>query len=39
MTDDLQPAPSQEVGPDSLPTMAELEAPEQWLERVGTLTD
>jgi coenzyme F420 biosynthesis associated uncharacterized protein len=25
-------------GPDCLPTMAELEAPEQWLERVGTLT-
>jgi coenzyme F420 biosynthesis associated uncharacterized protein len=24
-------------GPDCLPTMAELEAPEQWLERVGTL--
>jgi coenzyme F420 biosynthesis associated uncharacterized protein len=25
-------------GPDCLPTMAELEAPERWLERVGTLT-
>jgi len=25
-------------GPDCLPTMAELEAPELWLERVGTLT-
>jgi coenzyme F420 biosynthesis associated uncharacterized protein len=25
-------------GPDCLPTMAELEAPETWLERVGTLT-
>ena len=24
--------------PDCLPTMAELEAPERWLERVGTLT-
>jgi uncharacterized protein (DUF2342 family) len=25
-------------GPDCLPTMVELEAPERWLERVGTLT-
>jgi len=25
-------------GPDCLPTLAELEAPERWLERVGTLT-
>ena len=25
-------------GPDCLPTMAELEAPERWLERVGSLT-
>ena len=25
-------------GPDSLPTLPELEAPERWLERVGTLT-
>jgi coenzyme F420 biosynthesis associated uncharacterized protein len=25
-------------GPDCLPTMAELEAPDRWLERVGTLT-
>jgi coenzyme F420 biosynthesis associated uncharacterized protein len=25
-------------GPDCLPTMAELEAPERWLERIGTLT-
>lgn len=25
-------------GPDCLPTMPELEAPERWLERVGTLT-
>ncbi|HVW35292.1 MAG TPA: zinc-dependent metalloprotease [Acidimicrobiia bacterium] len=25
-------------GPDCLPTMAELETPERWLERVGTLT-
>ena len=25
-------------GPDCLPTMTELEAPERWLERVGTLT-
>ena len=24
-------------GPDSLPTLPELEAPERWLERVGTL--
>jgi uncharacterized protein (DUF2342 family) len=25
-------------GPECLPTMVELEAPERWLERVGTLT-
>ena len=25
-------------GPDCLPTLAELEAPERWLDRVGTLT-